>query len=251
MPARRLMLLAGLALLPAWVLAQGSPTLTVSAAASLTDAFKEIGTRFDAARGGTTRFNFAASGVLLAQLSQGAPVDVFVSADQETVDRGVKERLLDPSTRRDFASNSLVLITPADGPAALTGVADLSGPGVRRIAVGKPASVPVGRYTRQALEAAGLWARIEPRIVYADSVRQALDYVARSEAEAGFVYRTDALLVRDKVRIVSTVDGHAPVTYPAAVVQDSRQPAAARAFVDYLLGPEAQAILARYGFGKP
>lgn len=251
MPIRRLArlpLLACLAMLPAWAAAQ---QLTVSAAASLTEAFKEIGARFDAARGSTTRFNFAASGVLIAQIAQGAPVDVFVSADQETVDRGVKDKLLDPATRRDFASNSLVLIAPGDSTAALTGVADLTGPGVRRIAVGKPASVPVGRYTRQALEAAGLWARVEPRIVYADSVRQALDYVARGEAEAGFVYRTDALLANGKVRIVATVEGHAPVSYPAAVVQDSRQPAAARAFVDYLLGAEAQAILARHGFGKP
>ena len=248
MPLRRLALLTSLALLPAWAAAQG---LTVSAAASLTEAFKEIGARFDAARGGSTRFNFAASGVLIAQIAQGAPVDVFVSADQETVDRGVTDKLLDPATRRDFATNSLVLIAPSDSASPLTGVADLTGPSVRRIAVGKPASVPVGRYTRQALETAGLWARVEPRIVYADSVRQALDYVARGEAEAGFVYRTDALVAKDKVRIVATVEGHAPVSYPAAVVQDSRQPAAARAFVDYLLGVEAQAILARHGFGKP
>ncbi|MBL8275818.1 MAG: molybdate ABC transporter substrate-binding protein [Pelomonas sp.] len=251
MPARRRLLLASLALLPYGALAQGTQGLTVSAAASLTEAFKEIGARFDAGRGSTTRLNFAASGVLIAQIAQGAPVDVFVSADAETVDRGMKDKLLDPATRRDFATNSLVLIAPADSAAALTGMADLTGPGVRRIAVGKPASVPVGRYTRQALEAAGLWARVEARIVYADSVRQALDYVARGEAEAGFVYRTDAQLANGKVRIVASVGGHAPVCYPAAVVQDSRQPAAARAFVDYLLGPEAQAILARHGFGKP
>ncbi len=250
---RRLALIACIAILPAWAGAQG---LTVSAAASLTEAFKEIGARFDASQGsayggGTTRFNFAASGVLITQIAQGAPVDVFVSADEETVDRGVRDKLLDPATRRNFAANSLVLIVPgtaATGPASL---ADVAGPAVHRVAVGKPATVPVGRYTRQALEAAGLWARIEPRIVYADTVRQALDYVARGEADAGFVYRTDAELVKDKVRLVATVGGHAPVRYPAAVVLDSRQPAAARAFVDYLLGADAQAILARHGFSKP
>lgn len=224
--------------------------LTVSAAASLTEAFKEIGARFDAARGSRTRFNFAASGVLIAQIAQGAPVDVFVSADEETVERGVKDKLLDPATRRDFATNSLVLIEPADGSAALAGLSDITGPAVRRIAVGKPASVPAGRYARQALEAAGLWTRIAPRIVYADSVRQALDYVSRGEAEAGFVYRTDALPARDRVRIVAPVPGHAPIRYPAVIVQDSRQSAAARAFVDYLLGSEAQAILARHGFSR-
>ncbi|CAM3670649.1 molybdate ABC transporter substrate-binding protein [Roseateles saccharophilus] len=244
---RRLALLACIVLLPSWAIAQ---SLTVSAAASLTEAFKEIGARFDAARGGSTRFNFAASGVLITQIAQGAPVDVFVSADQESVDRGVKAGLLDPATRRDFASNSLVLIVPAQDALAITALGELNRADVRRIAVGKPATVPVGRYTRQALETVGLWTSVEPRIVYANSVRQVLDYVARGEADAGFVYRTDAELARDKVRQVVVVAGHAPVTYPAAVVQDSRQQAAARAFVDFLAGPEAQAILARHGFDK-
>lgn len=233
--------------LPLWA---GAQSLTVSAAASLTDAFKEIGARFDAARGSSTRFNFAASGVLIQQILQGAPVDVFVSADQDTLDRGVRERVLDAATRKDFAANTLVLIAPAGG-VPVGRLADVAGEPVRRVAIGKPATVPVGRYTRQALEAAALWPAVEPKLVYADSVRQVLDYVVRGEADAGFVYRTDAELVKEKVRIVSTVGGHAPVTYPAAVVSDSRQPALARAFVDYLSGAEAQAILARYGFAKP
>jgi molybdate transport system substrate-binding protein len=227
-------------------------SLTVSAAASLTDAFKEIAPRFEATRpGATLRFNFAASGVLVQQIVQGAPVDVFVSADQETMDRGVAQQVIAADTRRDFASNSLVLITPTQGAPALAALTDLGGAAVKRVAVGKPASVPVGRYTQQALEAARLWAGLAPKLVFADNVRQVLDYVARGEAEAGFVYRTDAELLKDKVRIVMTVGGHAPVTYPAAVVADSRQAALARDFVTFLGGAEAQGILARYGFGKP
>jgi molybdate transport system substrate-binding protein len=238
----------GLAL-PLWA---GAQQLTVSAAASLTDAFKEIGQRFEAGKPGTTvRFNFAASGVLIQQITQGAPVDVFASADQETMDRGIAQKVIDADTRRDFAANTLVLIVPAQESPSVAKVADLGQPGVKRIAIGKLASVPVGRYTKQALEAAGTWAALEPKFVYADSVRQVLDYVARGEADAGFVYRTDAALMPEKVKVAQAVEGHAPVRYPVAVVSESRQKALARDFVAFLSGTEGQAILARFGFGKP
>lgn len=226
--------------------------LTVSAAASLTDALKEIGPKFEAARpGATVRFNFAASGVLLQQIAQGAPVDVFASADHETMNRAAEQKLIATDTRRDFAANSLVLITPAQGSPAVGALADLDKPEVRRIAVGKVASVPAGRYTQQALESVQLWAPLAQKFVYADNVRQVLDYVSRGEAEAGFVYRTDAELAKGKVTIALTVGGHAPATYPVAVVADSRQAALARDFVTFLNGAAAQAILARFGFGKP
>ena len=247
-PIWRVVLGAALAL-PFASLAQ---QLTVSAAASLTDAFKEIGPRFEATRpGATVRFNFAASGVLLQQIAQGAPVDVFVSADQETMNRGIEGKLFDADTRRDFAANTLVLIVPAVGSPPVAKLADLAGPEVKRIAIGKIATVPVGRYTKQALEAAGLWAAIEARLVQADSVRQVLDYVARGEAEAGFVYRTDAALMADKVKVAQTVEGHSPVRYPVAVVSECKNKALARDFAAYLFTPEAQAILARFGFGPP
>lgn len=235
-----------LAALPLAASAQG---LTVSAAASLTEAFKAIGARFDAVHGGQTRFNFAASGVLVQQIVQGAPVDVFASADQATMARGVQAGVIDAATRRDFAANTLVLIAPPGG-APLARLEDLAGPAVRRVALGKPATVPAGRYAREALDNARLWAAVEPRVVPADSVRQVLDYVARGEVDAGFVYRTDAAALRDQVRVVATVGGHAPVTYPVAVVRDSRQPARARAFVEFLGGAEAQALLARHGFSR-
>jgi molybdate transport system substrate-binding protein len=246
---RRLAFVALLACVP--VLAHAGQ-LTVSAAASLSDALREIGTRFEATRPGTTvRFNFAASGVLLQQIVQGAPVDVFVSADPETMARGVDQKLLDASTQRDFAGNTLVLVAPAQEPPALRALADLAGAGVRRVAMGKPATVPAGRYTRQALDAAGAWAQVQPKVVYADNVRQVLDYVARGEVEAGFVYRTDAEAARGKVRVVLTASGHAPIRYPAAVVADSRQAALAREFHAFLFSADAQAVLARFGFARP
>jgi len=247
-------LLSGLSLVLAMALplAASAQQLTVSAAASLTDAFKELAPKFEAAHpGATVRFNFAASGVLLQQIGQGAPVDVFASADQETMDRALAQKLIEPATRQDFASNSLVLIEPAkDGPNLKT-LQDLGGPSVRKIAIGKVETVPVGRYTKQALEAAKLWDPLQPKFVQGDSVRQVLDYVSRGEAEAGFVYRTDAALMGDKVKIVLTATGHTPVTYPVAVVAESKQKALAQDFVSFLASDASQQTLARFGFGKP
>jgi molybdate transport system substrate-binding protein len=226
--------------------------LTVSAAASLTNAFKEIGSQFEASRPGTTvRLNFAASGVLLQQINQGALVDVFASADQETMNRASARNLIDTATRQDFAANSLVLIEPSHGGIGLKTLQDLTRPEVKKIAIGKTETVPVGRYTRETLEAAGLWALLSPRFVQADSVRQVLDYVNRGEVEAGFVYRTDAALMHDKVRVVLTAAGHAPVAYPIAVVADSRQQTLAKEFIAFLSTSQARAVLTRFGFGHP
>jgi molybdate transport system substrate-binding protein len=226
--------------------------ITVSAAASLTDAFKEIAPRFEAGKPGTkVRFNFAASGVLLQQISQGAPVDVFASADQETMNRAAGQKLIDAASRRNFVTNSLVLIEPAQGGRGITGLADLNGAAVKKIAIGKTATVPVGRYTKEVLDAAKLWTVLEPKFVQADSVRQVLDYVGRSEVDAGFVYRTDAAIAGDKVKIVASPQGATPVSYPIAVVADSRNKAAAADFIAFVNSEPGQRVLARHGFGMP
>lgn len=236
-------------LLPFAALAQ---EITVSAAASLTNAFKELAPAFGKANpGASVRFNFAASGALLQQIAQGAPVDVFASADQATMDRAAGQSLIEPGSRSDFATNSVVLIEPAEGATGLKSVQDLAGPAIKRIAVGKVATVPVGRYTREVLEHAGLWTQLAPKFVHADSVRQVLDYVGRGEVEAGFVYATDAAIMEDKVRIVLAATGHQPVSYPIAVVKDSRRKELGARFVAFLATPPAREILARYGFGAP
>jgi molybdate transport system substrate-binding protein len=238
-----------LAAAPAWA---GAQQITVSAAASLTNVLKPLGTQFEAAKpGAKVVFNFAASGVLIQQIAQGAPVDVFISADEETMERGISQKLLDAASRRDIASNQVVLIVPATGGAPVNKLADLATEPVKRIAVGKLATVPVGRYTQQALQAAKLWEPLTPKFVYADSVRQALDYVARGEVEAGFVYATDAALMPGKVKQVMRVDGHDPVRYPAALTSEGKQKALAAEFLAYLLGKPAQDVLGQAGFGKP
>lgn len=226
--------------------------LTVSAAASLTNAFREVAPLFEAAHPGTKlNFNFAASGVLLQQIAKGAPVDVFASADQETMDKAQAQNLIKADRRRDFASNSLVVIVPVASPNVPRAVADLTQPAYARIAIGLPASVPVGRYTKSVLEGANLWGAIEPRMVGATNVRQALDYVQRAEADAGFVYATDAALMPDKVKVALTVPTPKPILYPVAPLPAGPNAVMGEKFVDFLFTPPAQAVLARFGFGKP
>ncbi|MEP6874551.1 MAG: molybdate ABC transporter substrate-binding protein, partial [Burkholderiales bacterium] len=161
------------------------------------------------------------------------------------------QKVLVAGTRRNFVSNSLVMIVPSDSALGLTVAADLQKPEVRRVAIGNPASVPVGRYTKGSLEASGLWSAIEPKAVLAQSVRQALDYVARGEVEAGFVYATDAAIMKDKVKVVARIPTETSITYPVAAVNPSPNPDAARKWLAFLLTPTAQAVLARHGFGKP
>jgi molybdate transport system substrate-binding protein len=226
--------------------------LTVSAAASLTNAFGEIGKSFEAQNPGTkVQFNFAASGALLQQIAKGAPVDVFASADEETMDEAQRQDLVEPGTRIDFVRNALVVIVPADARTVPTSLADLGRDDVKKVAIGQPASVPVGRYTKSVLEQANLWSTIEPKMIGAQSVRQALDYVARGEVDAGFVYATDAAIMADKVRVAFAVPTIKPILYPIAVIKAAGDKTMAQRFVRHVAKPESQAVLARYGFAKP
>jgi molybdate transport system substrate-binding protein len=205
---------------------------------------------FEKAHPGTTLvLNFASSGALLKQMEQGAPVDVFASADQVTMDKA--SPLIDASTRINFAGNALVLIVPAEGGLPLTAPEELKGEQVKLVAIGNPDSVPAGRYTKGALEAAGLFDPLTPKFVLAESVRQALDYVARGEVQAGFVYATDAVLRADKVKVAAEVAGHKPISYPIAVLPHRQNKDMGHTFIDFVMGEEGQAILARYGFKKP
>ncbi len=253
MTLRRILLpaLAGLTIATTGAAALAAD-LTVSAAASLTHAFKDIGTAFEAAHPDIkARFNFAASGALLQQIAKGAPVDVFASADQETMQQAEQLQLVKPGTRVNFASNSLVVIVPTDASAVPKTLADLSAPAVKKVAIGVPASVPVGRYARAVLEKAKLWPAIEAKMIGAQSVRQALDYVARGEVEAAFVYGTDAAVMPDRVKVAFVVPTVSPVLYPIAPVAASSNLAVAQQFVAWVVSPAGQAVLAKHGFGKP
>lgn len=223
--------------------------IVVSAAASLTNAFQAVGQAFEQAHPGRkVTFNFAASGALLAQMQQGAPVDVFASADQPTMDKAVAARLIAEGSRADFVRNELVLIVPAKRTQTPAQLKDLEGDAYKRIATGTPASVPVGRYTQTVVEQAGLTAALQPKWIFGESVRQVLDYVARQEVDAGFVYRTDAIHRKDETRIAFAVPTQTPVSYPIAQVAASRQAATAQAFIAFVRGAQGQKILQGFGF---
>lgn len=223
-------------------------SLTVSAAASLSNAFTELKTAFLQENGNLEIFtNFASSNNLLKQMEQGAPVDIFASADQETMDKAQEQKLIDPATRANFVQNELVLVTPKNSPVKST--EDLTK--AQHLAIGTIETVPAGRYAKKVLEELGLWEKLAPKFVYGEHVRQVLDYVARGEADAGFVYKTDAYSAKDAVSIPVTFESKDKIIYPIAVAANSENKETAQKFLDFVLSEKGQEILAKYGFAKP
>lgn len=226
--------------------------MLVSAAASLTNAFKEIGAEFEKSHPGTkVNFNFAASDILMKQIVEGAPADVFASADLKAMDSAAQQNAIDRSTRKNFAANRLALALPSDTKLTLSSLEDLKQDAVKRIAISQPATVPVGRYAKAALDEAKLWGAVEDKLVFTQNVRQSLDYVARGEVDAGFVYTTDAAIMKDKVNVAFEIPTPQPVVYPIAVTKRSKQAKLAREFVDLVNSQAGQTILQNYGFAKP
>lgn len=251
MHSRRVVLAgAAAALAPGFALA-GQP-LTVFAAASLQESLTAAGAAWTAQSGTPVRFSFGASSAIARQIDQGAPADVFLSADEEWMDWLAARGGIVPATRRRLLSNRLVLIAPAGSRTALK-----IAPGMPlaralrggRLAVADTASVPAGRYARASLTSLGVWGSVEGRLLPAENVRGALAYVARGEAPLGIVYATDAR-AEPKVRVVGVfpASSHPPIVYPGAVAARSRNRTAA-SFLDFLQGPPASAIFKRYGFG--
>jgi len=225
--------------------------LTLSVAVSMKEATDEIGRLFAKAHPGVTlRYNFGASGDLQKQIEAGAPVDVFVSAAARQMDELEAKRLIVAASRRAFARNVLVAIAPADSTLDLSRPGALAEPRVTRLAIGNPKTVPVGQYAEESLRGLGLWDRVRAKLVFAENVRQVLDYVNRGEVDVGFVYATDAAVRAGRVKEVfrPAEDTYRPVIYPAAVVTTSRQPALAGAFIALLLSADGQAVLRRHGF---
>ena len=219
--------------------------LTVSAAASLTNAFKDL---FSKEHPNLKVFvNFAASNPLLKQMQEGAPVDVFASADEETMDKADASKVIDPKTRKVFARNSLVLIVPASQKKV--SLKDL--PKMKRIAIGNPQSVPAGRYAKQALTHAKLWDELQAKFILGNSVRQVLDYVVRGEVDCGVVYATDAYQQKTKVEICETLSGHKPILYPIALATTGKNAKAGQDFLNFVLSDPGSAVLKKYGFQKP
>jgi len=226
--------------------------LTVSAASSLTESFAEISAAYEKVHPGTkVDLNFAASGVLLQQIARGAPVDVLASADEATLEKAQKDGLVDPANAHVFAQNSLWVVVPPQAVRKPATLAALAGADVKRIAIGNPDSVPVGRYARGALQAAGLWPALQDKLINTQNVRQSLDYVARGEVDAGFVYATDAQAMRERVQRAFQVPVAGGIRYPLGLVTRSANASEAKRFIAFVRSPQGQAILQRHGFGSP
>jgi molybdate transport system substrate-binding protein len=223
--------------------------ITVSAAASLKDALNDITLAFDKTNPQiTVHLNLGASGTLLQQIEQGAPVDVFISAAPDQMDTLGKEQMLRANTRKDLVRNTIVLIVPA-GTAQVAAFADLINPSVKFLAIGEPQTVPAGKYAQQVLTHYGIYDTLKPKLVLGKDVRSVLTYVATGNADAGIVYSTDAKTT-SQVRVAATApeNSHDPVIYPVAVLEDSKSPEAAKLFEDFLFSAEAQSIFPKYGF---
>ena len=225
--------------------------ITVSAAISLKNAFEEIGKLYETKnKGAKVVFNFGASGDLARQIEGGAPVDVFASAAQKDMDALDQKMLIAQGTRANFVANAVVLVVPINAKTDLKSFEQLTSAGIKKIAAGNPKTVPAGRYAEEVFNHYKILDGIKSRLIYTENVRQALDYVARGEVDAGVVYSTDAMNRAKEVRIVTTAPGqsHKPVIYPIAVIKGTKNESASKAFVSLVTSPEGQKILERFGF---
>ncbi len=223
--------------------------LNVLAAASLSDALKEIAKIYEPASGDKLVFNLAASSTLARQIKEGAPADIFFSADEAKMDELAKAGLIEVDSRRSLLSNTLVIVVSIEGGAAISTPADLTKPAVSRIALAEPQTVPAGIYAKEYLQKAGLWKKISDKIVPTENVRACLAAVESGNVDAGIVYKTDALISK-KVKVASevAVTEGPKISYPLAVMKAAKNAEAAHRLATYLASAEARAVFAKYGF---
>lgn len=225
--------------------------LTISAAISLTDALEDIKDIYEAQNDVELTFNLGGSGTLAQQIQQGAPVDVFISANQHWMDTLEAENFIQLDTRSNITGNRLVVITSDTSEFKEASMPDILTENIDKIAIGNPDSVPAGKYTEQMLHALHMWDKLEDNFILAKDVRQVLTYVETGNSGIGFVYESDAL-TSDTVKVLTAVDGklHDPILYPGAVLVDSKHSEAAHNFLSFLESDVAQEILENYGFTK-
>lgn len=223
--------------------------IRVFAAASLTDSLKEIAGAFGKQSGETVVFNFGASSTLARQIEEGAPADIFFSADEAKMDDLESKGLILKATRKDRLSNSLVIVVASENGAPIKSPRDLAAGGIKRVALGDPQAVPIGVYAREYLQKLKLWDAIKPKVVATENVRAALAAVEAGNADASIVYKTDAAISKKvKVAFEVPVEEAPKITYPVAIVKNARELRVARKFLVYLNSEEAGNIFKKYGF---
>jgi molybdate transport system substrate-binding protein len=246
-----LALAVGLALGPFGVSSARADDVVVFAAASLKNALDDIAASWKAETGKATKISYAASSALAKQIEEGAPADIFISADLAWMDHVAGKNLIRPDTRSNLLGNRIVLVAPADSTVSLDVAAGMDLDGALaggKLAMADPAAVPAGKYGKAALEKLGVWDSVSGSVAAAENVRAALALVSRGEAPLGIVYQTDAA-ADPGVKIVGTfpADSHPPIIYPVALIAASGNPDAA-VFLDYLRSDAAKAAFAKQGF---
>ena len=223
--------------------------ITVFAAASLTDSLKEIAGAYEKQSGDKVVFNFGASSTLARQIEEGAPADIFFSADEAKMDGLEKKGLILKETRKSRLSNALVIVVAAERGAAISSPKDLASDKVKRLALAETKTVPAGIYAKEFLQKQDLWGAVEDKVVPAENVRAALAAVESGNAEAGIVYRTDAAISK-KVKVAYEVprSGGPDISYPLAIVKETKQPELATHLLNYLDSKEAGKVFEKYGF---
>lgn len=231
---------------------QKQTPITVSAAISLKDALVELQEMYAQQNPGVkVSFNFGSSGALQKQIEEGAPVDVFISAGQYQVDELEQQGLLVTDSRKDLLGNELALVVAKGKETLIKGFPDLAGEAVGKISIGNPETVPAGKYAQEALNKLGLWAKLQGKLVPAKDVRQVLTYVDTGNVDAGLVYESDVRALKNGVKVATAPgDSHKPIVYPMALLKNSKVPAEARDFMNFLAGPEAAGVFTKHGF-KP
>lgn len=227
-------------------------TLTISAAISLTDALEEMKPIFEKEHDVELTFNLGGSGKLAQQIQQGAPVDVFISANQDWMDILEHEKLIQSDTRKDITGNKIAFISSKKTNLSIDSLEEIDQlDSVKQIAVGNPETVPAGKYTEQFLTSLNKWDELQDKLILAKDVRQVLTYVETGNADVGFVYESDAK-TSNQVNILFTADTtlHDPIVYPAAVMSDTEHEDLAKDFLRFLESDQAQDILKSYGFNK-
>ena len=223
--------------------------LVVSAAASLTEAFNEIKSEFEKENPNVRVVaNYAASGALFRQIQQGAPVDVYASANIDWMEELINLKLVDSRDTAIFAHNDLVLAVSSANQLNISNLHDLKNPEVRRIGIGNPATVPAGQYAMRLLKNMGLWKDIEPKFIYGETVIQIVSYMRRNEVDAGFIFVSDLKRGGDEVFEIFRLSMQTRPTYPVAVLKQSRNQELAQKFVDLVLSETGQAIMEKHGF---
>lgn len=230
-------------------LAARAADLNVFAAASLAEALKDIAQTYEPASGDKLQLNLGASSTLALQIKNGAPADVFFSADEAKMKDLAQSGLIAAGTRHSLLSNTLVIVVNADGGAVISTPGDLAKSTIGRIALAEPQTVPAGIYAKEWLQKAGLWKKLIDKVIPTENVRACLAAVEAGNADAGIVYQTDALISKKvKVAYEVTVADGPKISYPLAVMRNAKQPDAARKFAAYLAGPDARAVFVKYGF---